>query len=80
MALTKYILFGAEMKVTKTEWNHMWDTINALQKELAEVRQNTLMPISTGDVLINVIVPRLLDHLGLQAQHGYCGLSAIAPE
>jgi hypothetical protein len=67
------------MKVKRSEWNGLCDRIDELQKELAMVRRETLMQISTGDVLMNVIVPEILKHLKLEARHGYAGLFPVKP-
>lgn len=65
------------MKLKRSEWNAMCTRVEELQRDLAEVRRNTLMPISTGNVLMQVILPELLAHLKLEAKHGYAGLFPI---
>lgn len=46
----------------------MCDRLDELQRELAEVRRNTIMQVSTGEILTNVILQDLLAHLKLEAR------------
>ena len=78
--INELIAHRKSMKLKRREWNAMCTRVENLQRELAEVRRQTLMPISTGDVLISVIVPELLRHLKLEARHGYAGLFPASGE
>jgi hypothetical protein len=65
------------MKLKRSEWNALCMRVEELQKELDAVRRNTLMEISTGEVLINCIVPQILEHLKVKGVHGYYGLQPL---
>jgi hypothetical protein len=67
------------MKVKRKDWEALQAKVESLVALVQETRSENLMPIKTGGVLTSVIVPAILDHLNVEARHGYSQLFPKAP-
>lgn len=62
------------MKITRQEWEELNAKVARLEVELREAKQGILMQVKTGPVLLNVVVPMILEHLKAEVRHGYSWL------
>ena len=62
------------MKVSREEWDALNAKVAALETAANQRRDETLMRTPTGPMLVSVVVPMILRHLGLHVEHGYAYL------
>jgi len=65
------------LKVKRKEWEALHARIARLEADLREAKAGVLMQSKTGPVLLNVVVPMILDHLKVESRHGYGWLQSI---
>jgi hypothetical protein len=59
------------MKVKKKDWEALNARLLELEGQMREAKQGILMETPTGPVLVNVVVPMVLEHLKVKSVHGY---------
>lgn len=58
------------MKVKRKDWQALHARIAELEFQVRQARDDTLMQVRTGPVLLKVVVPMILNHLNVESRHG----------